>query len=150
MICNDTLTVTDHLTRKDETTAFPGTIHDIILKKETMEMKKEILELIHKQMEDVNPEDIKVSYELDDRITELKKDINDYGSDAECLLIFEIVTYSLFGKSYAKEIPTDYLLIGEGTLEDAEFFLKDTGVNKWKLTTLNDVLVVFEELNKIV
>ena len=83
--------------------------------------------------------DIKVSYESDDLISELKEDIEEFGEDNPCILVYKIVGNHIIFTNYdfiTKEDPFN----PDEELEDDEYYIE---------TTFKYALEVFERQNKV-
>lgn len=83
--------------------------------------------------------DIKVSYESDDLIAELKEDIEEFGEDNPCILVYKIVGNHIIFTNYdfiTKEDPFN----PDEELEDDEYYIE---------TTFKYALEVFERQNKV-
>ena len=83
--------------------------------------------------------EIKVSYESNDLITELKEDIEEFGEENPCILVYKIVGNHIIFTNYdfiTKEDPFN----PDEELEDDEYYIE---------TTFKYALEVFERQNKI-
>lgn len=84
--------------------------------------------------------EIKISYENQDIINELKDDILEFGINEPCILIYKIINNNIIFTNYdfiVEEIPFN----SKEELEKDERYIK---------TTLQYALEVFEEQNKII
>lgn len=82
---------------------------------------------------------IKVSYESDDLIAEIKEDIEEFGEDNPCILVYKIVGDHIIFTNYdfiTKEDPFN----PNEELEEDEYYIE---------TTFKYALEVFERQNKV-
>lgn len=85
-----------------------------------------------------NGEKIQLSYDSSELIEELKADIEEFGEDKPCILVYKIIDEHIFFTNYdfvCDEMPFD----PEKELLENEYFIK---------TTLKYALEVFEAQNK--
>ena len=83
--------------------------------------------------------DIKISYESEDLIEELKQDIEEFGEDHPCILVYKVIVDYIFFTNY-DFITEEYPFNPDEELEKDEHYLE---------TTFKYALEVFEAQNKI-
>ena len=87
-----------------------------------------------------NPTEPKLFYESEDLIEELRQDIEEFGEDKQCILVYKIIDDHIFFTNYdfiVEEQPFD----SKKELQESE---------KYIVTTLKYALDVFESQNKII
>lgn len=87
-----------------------------------------------------NPNETKISYESEELIEELQEDIEEFGENEQCILVYKIIDDHIFFTNYdfiVEEEPFD----PKKELQDGE---------KYIVTTLKYALEVFESQNKII
>lgn len=84
-------------------------------------------------------EETKISYASDDLIEELKQDIEEFGEEEACILIYKIIGNQIIFTNYGF-ITNEEPFNSKGELEDGEAYIE---------TTLKYALEVFEKQNNI-
>lgn len=81
---------------------------------------------------------IKLSYDCEDLIEEIKQDIEEFGEDKECILVYKVVDDYIFFTNY--DFITEKMPFSKNELRQSEKYIE---------TTLKYALEVFESQNKI-
>lgn len=88
----------------------------------------------------------KISFESNDLIEEIKKDIEEFGEDETCLLIYKIINNNIIFVNYDFDVEEDFFDDGIKPFDPKKELKKD---EKYLKTTLQYALEVFEAQNKI-
>lgn len=87
-----------------------------------------------------NKTEIKISYDSEELIEELKEDIKEFGEDEQCILVYKVIDNHIFFTNY------DFITEEEPFNPETELLPGE----KYMTTSLEYALEVFESQNKIV
>ena len=88
----------------------------------------------------------KISFESNDLIEEIKKDIEEFGEDETCFLIYKIINNNIIFVNYDFDVEEDFFSDEIKPFDPKKDLKKD---EKYLKTTLQYALEVFEVQNKI-